>query len=56
MTTTREVLDFAKKVGVDLSQKEATEIAAWLPDDDLEEAAGGAPPVFPFKDAVPNFT
>ena len=42
LTTAEEVLDFAKKAGVDLTPEEAAEIASRLPDDALEAAAGGS--------------
>ena len=41
LTTAEEVLDFAKKAGVDLTPEEAAEIAARLPDEELINAAGG---------------
>jgi len=47
LTTAEEVLDFAKKAGVDLTPEEAAEIASRLPDDALENAAGGFVPFPP---------
>ena len=41
LTTAGEVLDFARKMGIELTREEAAEIATRLPDDDLEAAAGG---------------
>ena len=42
LTTAEEVLDFAKKTGVDLTPEEAAEIAARLPDEELKNVAGGS--------------
>ena len=41
LTTTEEVLDFAKRAGIELTPEEAGEIAARLPDDALDGVAGG---------------
>ena len=41
LTTTEEVLDFAGKAGIDLTPEETAEIAARLPDEELENATGG---------------
>ena len=43
LTTAEEVLDFAKRVGIDLTPEEAAGIATRLPDDALGSAVGGTP-------------
>jgi len=41
LTTAGEVMAFAKRAGISLTSQEAEEIATMLPDDALDEAAGG---------------
>ena len=49
LTTAEEVLDFAKCNRIDLTPEEAVEIAARLPDDALDAAAGGKLPRGPLS-------
>ena len=48
LTTAEEVLDFAKKAGIDLTPEEAAEIAARLPCEALDAATGGFTFPFPY--------
>ena len=51
LTTAAEVLDFARGFGVVLTWEEAAEIAARLPDDELDAVSGGVPR--PGRDGLP---